>query len=470
MALPASDTPLHDRITQAFANPGRLAAINRAAERFYQGRDTALVSLPDPDATRDHARAIRAHTIAHLDQYLEQFEASVQAAGGQVHWARDAAEACQIVIGIARRRGARRIAKSKSMVTEEIRLNTALEGAGLEVIETDLGEYIAQIGGDHPSHIIAPVLHLTRQEVGHIFADRLTVPYTDDPIALNNIARERLRQVYLTADIGISGCNFAVAETGTICLVTNEGNGRMVTTLPPVTIAVMGMERVVPTIDDLSVLLQVLARSATGQKLSVYTSLVTGSRRAGEPHGPEEMHVVIVDNGRSRALAGDLAEILYCIRCGACLNICPVYRAIGGHAYGSVYPGPVGSVVSPILGGIPAFGELPHASTLCGACRDACPVRIDLPTLLLRLRRDTVQAGQSPGWLGMGMKAFAAGASRSGRFRAAQWLAGLFSRITGGTWYTGRLPGPAGAWTRFRHFPPFARRTFQQEWEEQHGD
>ncbi len=470
MTMETPTRPFESRVEDAFANPDRLAAIRRAAVRFYEHRDAVLGTLPDADATRDHARAVRAHTIANLDTYLTQFEASVQANGGQVHWARDAEEARRIVREIAGEAGAKLIAKSKSMVTEEIRLNDSLEEAGFEVVETDLGEFIAQKGHDHPSHIVAPVLHLTRQEVGHIFESTLGVDYTDDPIALNDIARRTLRDVYLTADVGITGCNFAVAETGSVCLVTNEGNGRMVSTLPKIHIALMGMERIVPTMDDLTVMLQLLGRSATGQKMTVYTTLATGPRRAGEEHGPEAFHVVILDNGRTRALAGDLAEILYCIRCGACLNICPVYRTIGGHAYGSTYPGPVGSVVSPILGGVPAFAELPHASTLCGACKDVCPVRIDLPTLLLRLRRETVEQRQSPGWLSMGMKGYAMVAKRPARFRLAAWAAGLFSRLTGGRWIRGGLPGPLGAWTRFREFPPFAGKTFQARWKEQHPD
>ncbi len=242
----------------------------------------------------------------------------------------------------------------------------------------------------------------------------------------------------------------------------------MVTTLPRIHVALMGMERIVPTLRDLTVMTQLLARSATGQKLTVYTSLVNGPRRPDEPHGPEESHIIIVDNGRSRALAGELAEILYCIRCGACLNACPVYRKIGGHAYGSVYPGPIGSVVSPIFGGVAAYADLPHASTLCGACQDVCPVRIDLPTLLLRLRRATVEAGQQPGWLAAGMKGYQAVASRLRRFGWAARLAGALFSLLGGRWYRGPLPGPLEAWSRYRAFPPFARRTFQQQWKDQH--
>jgi L-lactate dehydrogenase complex protein LldF len=457
--------PMQDRVATALANSARLVNIQVATERFSTGRRKALDELPDSEAIRDLARAIRAHTISRLDTYLLQFERAFTALGGTVHWARDAEEAREVVVGIAKGTGVRRIVKSKSMVTEEIGLNAALEAAGLEVVETDLGEYIAQLSGDRPSHLIAPVLHLTRQEVGRIFEQKLGVPYTDSIPELTAIARHKLREAFLAADMGITGCNFAVAETGTICLVTNEGNGRMVTSLPRVHVAVMGMERLVPTVTDLGVMLQLLARSATGQRLSSYTSWVTGPRRSGDAYAPRESHVVIVDNGRSTALAGDLAEILYCIRCGACLNACPVYRTIGGHAYGSVYAGPVGSVVSPVLGGLPAFPELPYASTLCGACHDACPVRIDLPALLLRLRRDAVQQGLSRAWVTAGMRGYAWMAGRSRRYDLATALAGLLSRLTRGRWIS-RLPGPIGGWTRHRAFPPFARRTFQRRYEE----
>ena len=459
--MQTSSQPFPERVEQAQANPERMAAIRRAAVRFYDNRLNGLASLPDADATRDLARQIRAHTIAHLDQYLLQFEAAVQANGGQVHWATDAASAQATIRHIAAQNNVQLVVKAKSMVSEEVGINHALQADGIQVVETDLGEYIAQLSGDTPSHIIAPVLHLTRQEVGLIFQDNIGAAYTDDPIELNDIARRTLRELFLRADMGISGCNFAVAETGTTCIVTNEGNGRMVTTLPRIHVVLMGMERIVPTPADLAVMLQVLARSATGQKMSVYTSLTSGPRRPDEPHGPEQVHVIILDNGRSKALAGEMAEILYCIRCGACLNACPVYRAIGGHAYGSVYSGPVGAVVSPILGGVAAHGDLPHASTLCGACQEVCPVRIDLPGLLLKLRRQTVEAGQAPAWLKMGLKGFAAATTHPSLFSLAQKLAGL---LLSGNWKE-KLPGPASEWTRFRHFPPFGQKRFQDQWQ-----
>ncbi len=458
--MSTSPISIKEGVKKALENPARLVNIQTAAERFYTGRIDALKTLPDSDAVRDLGRKIRAHTIAHLDQYLLQFEASLSALGGVVHWARDAQEAGEIITQIACAAKVKRIAKSKSMVSEEIQLNARLEAAGMEIVETDLGEYIAQLSGDHPSHIIAPVVHLNRKDVGRIFAEKLKVPYTENIPELNAIARSSLREVFLGADMGISGCNFAVAETGTICLVTNEGNGRMVTSLPRVHVALMGMERIVPTIKDLGVLLQLLARSATGQKMSSYTSLITGPRRRPEANGPEELHVVILDNGRSGVLGSDLAEVLYCIRCAACLNACPVYRSIGGHAYGAVYTGPIGSVISPALGGIPLYADLPQASTLCGACQEACPVRIDLPTLLLRLRNKAIRQGISPLWMKAGMKGFRWVVTDAKRYTFLTSLAGIFGKLLGQRWLTW-LPGPLGGWTRYRAFPPFSK-SFQQ--------
>jgi L-lactate dehydrogenase complex protein LldF len=456
--------PLHDRIESGLHNEVMRAALGKATSRFALNRLQALATLPNADAVRDQARALRRHTIARLDQYLVELAANVEKAGGVVHWAPDAAAAQRIITGIAQANQVRTIVKAKSMVTEEIQLNAALEAAGLEVIETDLGEYIAQLSQETPSHIIAPVLHKTRQEIGRLFQQKLNVDYVDDPTTLAGIARTVLRQVFLTADMGISGVNFAVASTGTLALVTNEGNGRMVTSLPRIHVAVMGIERIAPTPDDLAVLLQLLARSATGQKLSVYTSLITGPRREADADGPEQLHLVLVDNGRSGILQSDLAEILTCIRCGACLNSCPVYRSIGGHAYGSTYPGPMGSVLSPLFGGLETFGELAHASSLCGACREVCPVRIDLPGLLLKLRQDTVQAGQAPAWLRFGLKAYALTATQPWLYRLGGRLAAMGTRLLAQDGWLPRLPGPLAAWSGQRDFPAFAPRSFQEAW------
>ncbi len=470
MSQPASNVTFHERVEDALRDPQLHGALDRATARFTTLRQNALNALPEADSIRDRARLIRAHTIGQLDRYLQQFAEAVETAGGRVHWAADAEAATRIVLEIARAGRVRTVVKSKSMVSEEIHLNQALEKEGLRVVESDLGEYIIQLAGETPSHIITPVIHKTKEQVGQVLHDKLGLPLTDEPAEMTAAIRTKMREIFLTADMGISGVNFGVAETGTICLVTNEGNGRMTTTLPRIHVAMMGIERLVPTLDDLSVLLQVLARSATGQKLTVYTNLITGPRRRrppeqseggqDEPDGPDELHVVLVDNGRTRALGSEVAEILYCIRCGACLNACPVYREIGGHAYGSVYPGPVGAVVTPALGGIGPWNDLPHASTLCGACRDVCPVRIDIPRLLLELRYQGDKAGKTPLWLKMGLRLYRVAAIRPALFRwgtaLSQWATHL---LASHGWIT-RLPPPLAGWTQSRDFPAFAPQPF----------
>jgi L-lactate dehydrogenase complex protein LldF len=454
------------RARNDIGTPG-IAALDIGARRLTAKRLKATDDFPGMEAMRDHARQIRLHTLARLDHYLGQFADHVEALGGHVHWAADAHEANAIVTKLATDRGVERIVKSKSMVTEEIELNDALEAAGLEVVETDLGEFIIQLAHEKPSHIIAPVMHKTRYEIGELFRDTLGVEYTDDPIELNAIARGHLREIFLTADMGISGVNFAVAGTGSISLVTNEGNGRLTTTAPRYHVAVMGMERVVPTFGDLSVMLEILARSGTGQRLSVYTNIVTGARRPGDPDGPEEFHVVILDNGRSEVLAGDLSEILACIRCGACLNICPVYRHTGGHAYGSTYSGPVGAVVTPSLMGFDEFHDLPDASSLCGACKDACPIRIDIPRMLLELRARSADAGHSPAMVERGIRAYAAAATRPAAFRALLRTGGVAGRAMP-DWIK-RLPSDGAGWTDYRQFPKPAKQPFHQWWKEHKG-
>lgn len=435
-------------------------ALDRATSHLAAQRTAALATLADPELLRDRARQIRAETMQRLDQHLERFCSSVSAAGGHVHWARDAAEACRIVVELGRRHGVRRAVKSKSMLSEEIGLNHALEAQDIEVIESDLGEYIVQLAHETPSHIIAPAFHKTREQIGQLFHEKLGIPLTHDPTRITAAARARLRDVYLTADMGISGVNFGVAETGTVCLVTNEGNASLATSAPPLHVALMGMERVVPTLAELAVLLQLLARSATGQKLSVYTDLITGPRRKGEPDGPDELHVVLVDNGRSRTLAGELAEILYCIRCGACLNSCPVYGEIGGHAYGSVYSGPVGAVLTPALQGLAGWHELPYASSLCGACRDVCPVRIDIPRMLLALRGEAVRQRRRSLGLRLGLRLYRIAATRPRLFRAALAAARALTRTLAPRGFFRHLPPPLSGWTAHRDFPAFAARPF----------
>ncbi|MBW2470657.1 MAG: iron-sulfur cluster-binding protein, partial [Deltaproteobacteria bacterium] len=418
---------------------------------------------------RDRARLIRLHALKHLDRLLGHFADQLTEQGGHVYFAADAAEANRIVTGILERAGAQLVVKSKSMVSEEIELNPHLESSGIEVVETDLGEFIVQLAVDTPSHIIAPVLHKTAQDVGQLFTEKLGVEYTDDPFELNQVAREHLREIFLRADAGISGVNLAVAESGSVVLVTNEGNGRLITTAPRVHIALMGMERIAARWEDAAVILEVLSRSATGQRLSSYTNVITGPRKDDDHDGPEEVHVVIIDNGRSDILAGDTAEILACIRCGACFNVCPVFRSVGGHAYGTVYSGPVGSVVTPGLHGMEPWWELPYASTLCGACEEVCPVRIQIPSMLLRLRQRAAAEGRLDGWLDRGMNRYAAAASEPAKWaRAKKWASILSAPISSRGWLT-RVPGPGRGWTRFRDFPRPARESFGEWWESNRG-
>ena len=432
-------------------------------------RNHAFGEFPAMDEIRDRARAIRMYSLANLDRLLATFADEATAQGATVHFAADAAEANSIVASILETSGARLVAKGKSMLSEEIELNPHLEGMGIEVVETDLGEYIAQLSGDMPSHIIAPVLHLTREDVGRVFAERLEVPYTDDPNALNDIARERLRQVFLRADAGISGVNLAIAESGSIVLVTNEGNGRLVTTAPPVHIALMGMERIVSSWSDGAVILETLARSATGQRLSAYTNVMTGPRKEGEPDGPNQLHIVILDNGRSEILAGPTAEILACIRCGACLNVCPVYRTTGGHAYGTVYSGPMGAIITPGLRGMDPWWDLPYASTLCGACEEVCPVRIQIPKMLLQLREQAATEGRLPAWLDRGLRRYRDAAVEPRRWARLKRLGRVLTApFSSGGWIR-RLPGPARGWTRHRDLPRPARESFSDWWRANRG-
>jgi len=457
-------TAFTERARAAIGNHQLHVALDRTTAQLGLRRAAGLESLDRFDDVRTLARHAKMEVLRHLGDSLQQFERRLVDNGAHVHWADTGDVANRIIVDLAKRGGVRRVAKAKSMASEETHLNEALEHAGLEVIETDLGEYIVQLANDRPSHIIAPIIHMTREQVGRLMHDRLNVPYTDDVRVLASYARERLRDEFLRADMGVTGANFGVVETGTICLVTNEGNARMVTTLPRIHVVLMGIEKLVPTMVDLDRFLKLLARSATGQKLTAYTALIRGPRRAGDDCGPEEMHVVLLDNGRTKILAGETAEILGCIRCGACLNACPVYRSIGGHAYGDVYPGPVGAIVTPGLRGLDRHAELPGASTLCGACRDVCPVRLDIPRMLLALRQRVVEETSQPLELRVGIKTFARIATRPRLYRAVTKLARrvLRRRATNG-WIT-RAPGLAAGWTRSRDLKAPAEQTFEERW------
>jgi L-lactate dehydrogenase complex protein LldF len=443
------------RVAQAsLANAHAQEAADAATLRMLEGRTTAWADLPDVEALRERAREIRMDTISDLDRHLADFAAAFEARGGKVHFARTAAEANEYVVAVCRRVGAQLVAKSKSMASEEIRVNEALEAAGIRPVECDLGEYILQLADEHPIHIILPAIEKTAADVAELFSRVEGAPVSPELGELAAAARRQLREIFLKADVGLTGANFAVSETGSLCLVTNEGNGGLVTSLPKVHIALLGMERVVPTLDDLAVLLQLLPRSATGQKLTSYTRIFTGPRREGESDGPEEMHVVILDNGRSNLRGGRYEEMLACIRCGACLNVCPVYRKAGGAAYGPVYSGPMAAVLVPLLVGLERAPALPHASSLCGSCSAACPVKIPLHELLLELRKDLVEERVASARERLAFTLWSLAWSRTSFYRASTSLARLAARMGGRV-------GPGRTWTRGRELPLLASRRFR---------
>jgi L-lactate dehydrogenase complex protein LldF len=451
---------LRDRQRVALADAKLRENVRKATDRFGFARTFGLATLHDPDGLRSAARAVRGQILAELPDVLARLADNVLARGGHVCWAADAAGANEYIAGVARRIDARTIVKSKSMATEEIALNDVLEADDRRVVETDLGEWIIQLADETPSHIIAPALHRDRHGVVEVF-ERATGEkgLSSVPEDLNAFARQRLREDFLAADMGVTGANFGVAETGSVVLVTNEGNARMATTLPRVHVAVMGAERVVATWDQLDLLLALLTRSATAQQLTSYTSVVSGAREEGERDGPDEFHLVILDNGRSGIVGGEFHEMLNCIRCGACLNVCPVYRQTGGHAYGWVYTGPMGAVLTPLLAGAhEEAAELADASTLCGACMDACPVQIPIQDLLLGLRRHNAPAASRAARLAW--RAWAAAWSRPSGYRATTRGAGAGRLLAG---VLPRLPG-VGRWSDHRSLPLPARRSFQRRW------
>lgn len=457
----------HERVDAALHDESLQTAIGRSVTRFVANREQALSAMIDEAGVRDQARAIRARALARLDELLVRLAENVEANGGHVCWAENGADVSRYIANLVRERGVKLIVKSKSMASEEIHLNQALEALGLEIAETDLGEYIIQLAGETPSHIIAPAIHKTREQISVLFQRHLGMPPTEDVPTMARTARNALRQRFLQADMGISGVNFGVADSGTIVLVTNEGNGRLTTTVPRIHVAIMGIERVVESLDDLGVLLEVLGRSATGQKLSVYTTMISGPAQADEPDGPDEFHLILLDNGRSQILGSPYAESLMCIRCGACLNICPVYQSIGGHAYGSVYTGPIGAVLTPLLQpDLTDQHQLPYASSLCGACQEVCPVHIAIPDMLLRLRADAVREGKAPVAEEIALRGWQAMMGNPALYRVGGRLASLGSRLLARDGYIRQLPPPLHAWTRRRDFPPFARQSFTEWWEE----
>jgi L-lactate dehydrogenase complex protein LldF len=465
-----ASSPRHDFFAASSAAVADLELrrkLENATGRHLNHVAETRAEFPPFEDERDAARRIKQEAISRLDELLIELKNRLESNGCKVFVAADAAEARNYIVDVARRCGARKVVKGKSMTTEEIELNPALAAAGIEPIETDLGEYIVQLRRETPSHIITPAIHLSREDIGRLFAEKLGLAYTPEPEKLTAAARARLRSIFLEADMGVTGTNFAIAETGTLVLVENEGNGRFSSTLPETLVALMGIEKVIPKLADLSHFLEVLARTATGQKLTCYTNFINGPRVAGDLDGPRDVHVVMIDNGRSRMLADPvLREALYCLRCGACLNVCPVYRRIGGHAYGVPYSGPIGSIVSPNLFGA-AAAHLPFASTLCGACREICPVKIDIPRILLHLRwkegtgdgAPQVRFPRSIRGTRRAMSRFARLARHPRRMRLLTRLAGLAARPFARDGYLRWVPGAFRHWTRTRDFrAPRSRR------------
>ncbi|AKS37782.1 amino acid dehydrogenase [Anoxybacillus gonensis] len=471
MAMKINTGEFHERVEKGIHNTFMRGAVAGAQERLRTRRLEAAAELGNWEQWRALGEEIRKHTLENLDYYLMQLSENVKKRGGHVFFAQTAEEANDYICRVVESKQAKKIVKSKSMVTEEIHMNAALEKLGCEVIETDLGEYILQVDDhDPPSHIVAPALHKNKEQIRDVFQEKLAYTKTEKPEELALHARHMLRHEYMTADVGITGCNFAVAETGSITLVTNEGNADLVTALPKTQITVMGMERIVPTFEEMEVLVSLLTRSAVGQKLTSYITVLTGPRDEGEVDGPEEFHLVIVDNGRSDILGTEFQPVLQCIRCAACVNVCPVYRHIGGHSYGSIYSGPIGAVLSPLLGGYDDYKELPYASTLCAACTEACPVKIPLHELLLKHRQTIVEReGKAPISEKLAMKAFGLGAASSMLYKLGSKIAPtavhpftINDRISKG-------PGPLKAWTDIREFPAPEKERFR-DWFKQRGE
>ena len=464
----ATSPAFKENAHRALSNAELQRALQNAERRFTDHRAEMVAQIPDFEAIRDGAVAIKNHTLAHLDLYLEAYEEKVRQAGGEVHYAESAEDARKTILDICRRVSARTVVKGKSMVAEEIGLNEYLESNSIAPVETDLGEYIIQLRGEAPSHIIAPAVHVTKQQVEAEFrrAHKELAASRDlsEPAALLAEARAVLRQNFLAAEVGITGANFLVAETGTSIIVTNEGNGDLSQTLPRVHIVLASIEKVVPTLNDVSQMLRLLAPSATGQRMSVYTTFSTGPRRSEDPDGPEEYHVVLLDNGRSAMLGSEFREVLRCIRCGACMNHCPVYQAVGGHAYGWVYPGPIGAVLTPALIGIEKARDLPNASTFCGRCEEVCPMRIPLPKMMRYWRDKEFERYLQPATVRTGLRFWAFFARHPRLYRLATRLAfstlARFGRARG---RFRRLP-LAGGWTAYRDFPAPQGTTFQAQW------
>jgi L-lactate dehydrogenase complex protein LldF len=464
------DRKIHDTLADANLQLAIYTATGRLKEKRIEV--TAANALPDYQELRTQANALKKHAIDNLDHYLEEFERNVEAYGGKVIYCKDATEVSDFVLDLAKRRGSRLIVKSKSMTTEEVDLNERLEHHGLESVETDLGEYILQLAHEKPYHIVAPALHKTRYDVADIFTKELQVERETVPEKLTIIARGVLREKFLRADIGISGANFLIADSGAVAIIENEGNARLTTSAPKIHIAVAGIEKVIPRAQDLAVFLKLLARSATGQLLSVYTSFLAGPRRAGEVDGPEEFYVVLLDNGRTKLLPDrSKRQSLYCIRCGACLNTCPVYRKIGGHSFPWVYSGPIGAIITPQFMGVSHEPALPFASSLCGACGEVCPVKIDIPKVLLELRSEVKKTETREGQNRIEklvFRIFAWVMTHPRIYEMAGRMAASIAPVSDGKWIKS-VPapmsvGPMKAWLSERDLPPSPSKSFREMW------
>lgn len=459
---------LKKRTEKALRDEFLRKAVAFTTDKLRGGRLNAMADLGNWELWRDRGNAIRKHTISNLDYYLSQFSDNVAKAGGHVYFCQTAEEAVSTFLAIAERKRAKLVAKGKSMVSEEIHLNHHLEERGIEAIETDLGEYILQLAKETPSHLIIPAIHKNKQQIAELFGEEAGQEFPPETKVLAKYAKERLRNYFLEADIGLTGCNFGIAESGTITLVSNEGNARMVSTLPKTHIAVMGMERLVPTFEDVEVMLNLLARSATGQKLTTYTSFITGPRHEGDLDGPEELHVIILDNGRSAQL-GDpqFQDVLNCIRCAACLNVCPVYRHVGGHTYGSVYSGPIGAVLTPLLQqDMQEAGQLAYASSLCGACYEACPVKIPLHDMLVHLRHRKVKMKLTPLAERAAFKTFQLAFGNVNVYRTATKAAYYMQKPFVRNGFIPKGPGPLAGWTQSRFLPMKPKQSFRDKWQQ----
>ena len=460
----------HERIDVALRDLTLQSSIQSATARFAEGRRDQVEepTFGEYQQLRTAANQIKRHTLDNLDYYLEQVETKVVEHGGEVIWCYDGDTAVKAILRIAREHGVSLAVKSKSMTSEEVGLNEALEKEGVEPVETDLGEFIMQLSGERPYHIVAPALHKTRAQIAKLFSEKLGIAYDEEPTRLTMAARRVLRDKFQRAEMGISGANFVVAESGAVVLVENEGNIRLTTSLPRVHVALAGIEKIIPRAGDLAVFLKLLGRSASGQRLTSYTSFLSGSRRDGEISGPEKFYLLLLDNGRSRILADhEKRQTLYCIRCGACSNICPVYRRIGGHAYPGAYSGPIGAILTPQFQGAGHEPELPFASSLCGACAEVCPVKIDIPRMLLALRREVKKAETRDRpfhWEKVGFRVWSWVMQRPKLFEQLGFFAQAVLPSSGRGEWLGSLPGPLKAWTGSRDFPPLAPRSFRQLW------